>query len=95
MLLIIKTSSHHKKIIADLNSIFHRIDPKVWIGWVTERIRNDVMNQLREDRSSESILGIISKSMSNSYFYEIKDGNINEINIYEIFKTDVDKKAEL
>jgi hypothetical protein len=86
---MVKTSSKNKDILQSLNSLLSRIDTKVWIGQVTQRVQRSVVLSLKLDIGSESVYGNISKNVCNSSFFSVSDGNINEIEMYEILKRNI------
>ena len=85
MLTIVRTNTKNNEIKASLNALLVRLDCQIWLGQVTVRVQNRIKELLLNDRSSDSIVGKISSTFSNSKFELLSQSEIRNLPFYEIY----------
>jgi hypothetical protein len=86
MLTLIRTQTKEDAVKRSLEALLGQVDSGVWVGEVTVRIFRTIEKMLLNDRTSDSLICKLGRTMQVSSFYSIKDGSRANISFFEIYK---------
>lgn len=86
MLILIRSQTRDENVRHSLEALLGQVESGVWLGETTIRIFKTLEKLLTKDKSSDSFICKLGRTMQVSRFYSINSGRKKEVSFFEIYK---------